>query len=419
MIYVASFGATLFQCTFIMYVTNRRVAFFCIILNLIGPVSSVSSRKIYTLFTQQKTWNEARDLCADQFGQLLKLETDRQMNELMSLDTFTWGGILETNLLAGELMWIGVHRPNAPPNNTAFHQDCEQYVETGNSLSVHQDGRCGSIYHNRSSIHFIECNAVGIFVCERLQDDCWFEPFIEYKGLRPGHSLQSTSVTIPKDDVNSCALACRNYLATNTECWGLYYDESARECNIYSVTVSDVNMHSSYLMNSTYLLTETGMDRVFYIRRCFEGLLDEDVYMEFVNIAANATSSDCSTKNYTGDPTEADICFCSVDTQPPIPPPISSEDRAAELVAELTIESSNTSSALRKLISAEDNRPSAVSVGAVGVALLSIVFGGLMLMDLNVAIIGIKNIVSALMSKPVTPTTTSVEPPTDTGPTDD
>lgn len=59
----------------------------------------------------------------------------------------------------------------------------------------------------------------------------------------------------------------------------------------------------------------------------------------------------------------AEICYCSTQEHPPIPPPVSSEERAQQIAEELTMDTSNTSAAQRKLISAEDNRPSAVGVG--------------------------------------------------------
>ncbi|XP_045190870.2 uncharacterized protein LOC123547671 [Mercenaria mercenaria] len=90
--------------------------------------------------------------------------------------------------------------------------------------------------------------------------------------------------------------------------------------------------------------------------------------------------------------TVSDVCYCSTKEHPPIPEPISSEDKAKQLEQELAINPTNTSAALRKLTSAEDNRPSAVGVGYLGVGLLTAVFGGLFLLDLNVILAGIKDL---------------------------
>lgn len=57
------------------------------------------------------------------------------------------------------------------------------------------------------------------------------------------------------------------------------------------------------------------------------------------------------------------VCFCPIEDQPPIPEPISTEEKVEELIKELSIDTSNTSSSVRKLTSAEDNRASAIGVG--------------------------------------------------------
>ena len=71
-------------------------------------------------------------------------------------------------------------------------------------------------------------------------------------------------------------------------------------------------------------------------------------------------------------------------------------DKIEELIRELTVEPSNTSAALRKKISAEDNRPSAVGVGYMGAGLMGFVFGGLFLLDAHVVIEGIAQIVKLI-----------------------
>ena len=57
------------------------------------------------------------------------------------------------------------------------------------------------------------------------------------------------------------------------------------------------------------------------------------------------------------------------------------------------MEPSNTSAAIRKKTCAEDDRPSALGVGYVGAGVMSIVFGGLFLLDAQVLFAGIKKIV--------------------------
>ena len=90
------------------------------------------------------------------------------------------------------------------------------------------------------------------------------------------------------------------------------------------------------------------------------------------------------------------LCFCESTEDPPIPVPIPVADKNEELVRELTVDPSNTSAALRKKISAEDNRPSAVGVRYMGAGLMGTVFGGLFLLDAHVVIQGIEQIVKLI-----------------------
>lgn len=86
-------------------------------------------------------------------------------------------------------------------------------------------------------------------------------------------------------------------------------------------------------------------------------------------------------------------------SDPPIPAPIPVADKIEELVKELTVEASNTSAAIRKKISVEDNRPSAVGVGYVGVGLMAFVFGGLVLLDSHIVFQGIKKLVELIKAR--------------------
>ena len=90
------------------------------------------------------------------------------------------------------------------------------------------------------------------------------------------------------------------------------------------------------------------------------------------------------------------LCFCESTEDPPIPEPIPVADKIEELVKELTIDTGNTSAALRKKTSAEDNRPSAQGVGYMGAGMMGTVFGGLFLLDVQGMIQGIVKIIKAI-----------------------
>ena len=60
----------------------------------------ISQRVIYTFHPTQKTWNEAREICEDRMGQLVKLESTSQEEELLYLDSHTYNNSMYESMLA-------------------------------------------------------------------------------------------------------------------------------------------------------------------------------------------------------------------------------------------------------------------------------------------------------------------------------
>lgn len=75
---------------------------------------------------------------------------------------------------------------------------------------------------------------------------------------------------------------------------------------------------------------------------------------------------------------------------------LSLKQKIEQIVAALTIDSKNTSAAQRKLISVMDDRPSSQSIGYIGVVFLSLVFGSIIILDLNVLVSHTNNLVKKL-----------------------
>ena len=53
---------------------------------------SISQRVIYTFHPIEKTWNEARNICEDRQGQLVKLESSAQEEEILYLGSNIYPG---------------------------------------------------------------------------------------------------------------------------------------------------------------------------------------------------------------------------------------------------------------------------------------------------------------------------------------
>ncbi|KAK7475277.1 hypothetical protein BaRGS_00033508 [Batillaria attramentaria] len=93
------------------------------------------------------------------------------------------------------------------------------------------------------------------------------------------------------------------------------------------------------------------------------------------------------------------VCYCECD-QPPVileaeTLAMTIDEKVDKIVKELQVNPQNTSSTRRKKESAEDSRTSAQGIGFVGVAFMAIVFGGILLLDLNVFISGVSDIYKA------------------------
>lgn len=54
----------------------------------------------------------------------------------------------------------------------------------------------------------------------------------------------------------------------------------------------------------------------------------------------------------------------------------------AQLENDLKVNTKNLSSSINKLISVKDNRPSSISIGVLGILFLTVIFGGIVLLDI-------------------------------------
>lgn len=68
-------------------------------------------------------------------------------------------------------------------------------------------------------------------------------------------------------------------------------------------------------------------------------------------------------------------------------------EQLEEIKKELTIEKSTLSSVIRTKTSADDSRPSAKFVGSLGIAMLTITFGGIILSDASVLYAAFKKLI--------------------------
>ncbi|XP_052249018.1 uncharacterized protein LOC127856880 [Dreissena polymorpha] len=374
------------------------------------PTSCISMRKIYTFYSSPRTWNEAKAICTCKFGHLIKVLGQRELSEIQYLDTEeanVWKGQM-TAALSSSGIWTGLHDPfigeSLPGRNWTF-QDCQaESPDAPLTISGNANEFCAA-YTSGFSLVSKDCSETRPFICQRYNGDCWFEPFAEEQsapGLNP-----DVNPLVPNLSAAECAMKCRDAVHTPYlgECWGFYYTTTSAPCDLVYRNATDVS--STYVKQANRVSTSDDPDRIFYVRRCFEGETGTGSFSDIVNVAS-APDSTCDTDTFPGEAAAGQVCFCATKEHPPIPPAISVADAAAQYERELSIDKGNTSSSLRALTSAEDNRPSAIGVGAsLGAGLLAFVFGGLFLLDLPVLISTFKQALQSFCGEP--PSNTGTE----------
>ncbi|XP_060561869.1 uncharacterized protein LOC132721530 [Ruditapes philippinarum] len=371
-----------------MEIMAKILSIFLAFLTLADYSEGLSRRKIYTLYSAKKTWNEAKAICESKQSQLLKIKSAKHYEEISYLDRMEWGNRVMNEFASSSGMWSPLHKPFW--NTTWTYQDCEPYSLTVPGTSVK---KC-STYQPNSIISSAPCDEEHIFICERFEGDCWFQPFYEMT-TKWFEAATSVPINDPNIKAEDCALECRNLydINTGTECWGFTFYPAVPLCTLHVNNTPTASSDYLYPENRDY----GELKSTFYVRRCFEGVIDTNMYDSFYDKNAEPDTS-CTETPYVFNNTVYDVCYCPVQEQPPIPEPATSEEKAKQFIKKLTIGTSSTSAAERKLTSAEDNRPSVIGMGYVGILVLTAVFGSLVLLDLNVIFARIKDFCSSSTS---------------------
>ncbi|KAH3708014.1 uncharacterized protein LOC127856881 [Dreissena polymorpha] len=349
------------------------------------PSSAISMRKIYTLHADAGTWNEAKQVCETNLGRLLKLKGIKELEELLFLDSTEsesgWNGRLN-GFLSTNGVWTGLHQPYVGVGGNASweYDDCEPQ-SADLSVSSTNGSHCGALLGTSLAVTGVACSSRRPFVCERYIGDCWFQPYPKQMGMI--QSAQDVQVLDPGLTLSDCAVTCRNTLHHGSECWGFYYTRETDSCFLLCPNMTAV---SSRFERAAHRIPYGGPeeDWVFYVRRCFEGTVDNNPSSVTVDSTALPVTK-CTTEVFNGNDTAGEVCFCTTQQRPVIPPSITSEEAAARYAEELSLDARNTSANFRSKNSAVDNRPMAVGMGAtLGAGLLAFVFGAVFLMDLPV-----------------------------------
>ncbi|KAK7469800.1 hypothetical protein BaRGS_00036177, partial [Batillaria attramentaria] len=300
-----------------------------------------STRVVYYLHTKSATWNEARLMCESYGGTLITFPDFEAPTTAFIMSTRTHGTVTWTR--------SPIARVLALASKWTLTLDC----------------RLPTARKKRP------------YICQRDDGQCWFQPYVDYKIVDSdaGSILNETTT----DTEGDCAKTCRrDYLASGGgECWAFSYDDANKVCLRHFTSTNHkyaLNRHAGYFT--------TNPDYTAYVKICTGGWK--------TSLSPGVSKS--------GNPWMKTVLL-SV-SQPPVileaeTLAMTIDEKVDKIVKELQVNPQNTSSTRRKKESAEDSRTSAQGIGFVGVAFMAIVFGGILLLDLNVFISGVSDIYKA------------------------
>ncbi|XP_067655238.1 uncharacterized protein [Haliotis asinina] len=353
-----------------------------------------SVRSVFYLHTTPRTWNEAKLICEAQTAELFRVKNGNTINELKFVDGMTeWNGNF-SKLMNQDMMWLAMYETQDAANQFLNH-GCIKPAETfswpwatGQPNDPTNHELCVAM-DSSYKWSLQTCNQSYYFICQRHDGECWFDP-------RDNTIATAQTITIEDVVVDSeadCATSCRNGWINDTECWGFSYRASDNTCRVHYHT------ESAIFISNTPNVFEHNANWTFYAKICVGGLL-RNVNVNYIDNDIEPRVRNCTDLVATDEALDDAMCYCECSDPPPMwEPTISSlslKQKIEQIVAALTIDSKNTSAAQRKLISVMDVRPSAQSIGYIGVVFLSIVFGSIIILDLNVLVSHTNNLLKSL-----------------------
>ncbi|XP_046329749.2 uncharacterized protein LOC124113445 [Haliotis rufescens] len=359
-----------------------------------GTSAYPSVRSVFYLHTTPRTWNEAKLICEAQSAELFRVKNGNTIDELKFVDGMTeWNGNF-SKLMSQNMMWLALYETQDTANQFLNHGCIKPSDSFSWPWAVSQPTNLPNqefcvAMDSKYQWSLQNCNQTYNFICQRNDGDCWFDP-------RDNTIATAQTLTIEDVVVESeadCATSCRNGWINSTECWGFSYRVSDNTCRVHYHT------DSAIFINNTSNTLEVNTDWTFYAKICVGGLL-RSVNVNYIDNNVEPRVLNCTDLVTVDDVLDDAICYCECRDPPPMwEPTISSlslKQKIEQIVAALTIDSKNTSAAQRKLISVMDDRPSSQSIGYIGVVFLSLVFGSIIILDLNVLVSHTNNLVKKL-----------------------
>ncbi|KAK0068376.1 Snaclec 3 [Biomphalaria pfeifferi] len=359
-----------------LHLTMLLVILYCFVPSSTG--SYPSTRTVYYLHTSPTTWMGASETCERYDGHLVKADNVTSLRaDFQTLETQLNRKYKFSNLTSK--VWVGLYK--AGGKELMWHK-CHNVTNVDNiygQLSSSSES-CVSMDTNYQ-LSPTKCTEELPYICQVDEGQCWFLP-VENKQFKIESNETST------DGLNECAKKCRNRDRNNSiECWAFYVDSSNSTCHLYLTSE-----RHTYLSNNSYLTDS--VDTTVYLKVCVGG--DSSSMKALSSAASYPALANCTHYKDQDSWLEA-VCYCDCDQPPIILSPeylvLTPEEKIEKIISELLVDASNTSASFRKLNSIDDKRPSARSIGSLGIILICLVFGGIVLLDLNVLVSHISSLI--------------------------
>ncbi|XP_078326451.1 uncharacterized protein LOC111114438 isoform X2 [Crassostrea virginica] len=340
--------------------------------------STISTAKV-TLYTHLFTWNGAQEFCLSVNQTLLTVDTQERLNALgYFMNKEPWVAIKDRQF------WTGLHA--TVPNAGRVFQwagSCQQPPRTvvwgSNPTTALDHSYCGYIQMNKSNEMELDTSdcvlSKRMFMCQNIYNHCLYDVIPRAFGnIMASKHIANTSVA-------DCQDKCENYVTEDGHrCLGFNFNDVIQTCGL---------MTGENLFRLDKHHRPSPVHRLF-IRRCeIQAKLDATILNIFEDSACFLRPvSQCVVKQRfcrsgvspdDSSITDGEKCDCKRHNAHAG----NLTERIEKIIETIRVPPKNTSIAIRQKISVSDSRVSSRGIGYVAMAIMSTIFGGIVLMDLS------------------------------------
>lgn len=358
----------------------------CLALAVFKSGLSTSTKQKLTLYLHGVSWNDAKTVCENNGGSLLKITTSTKQYFLEQYLANEW-----STHLSGDV-WIGLHEIDPLDGSNMQWVGCEDPIYRNFAVpdpsSTPDDSKCFTVDFT-GQWKSERCDQKFGFVCEENMGQCDFDRM--YPGTGCGvASPQKSEVTL-----SDCLNNCRNIPIQpgGEECWGVgfYLNYAQEDCWMFLTVDPEACAKNNFQFASIDM----------YIKTCFTQTVNSTVVSDNSNslspesscliqystsqteVASVSTSTlpDVTTQSMALEKTSpqysTETCFCPCETNSTL----SLEEVLARIKRELTVDKKETSAYIRTKTCAEDDRRSSQFIGFGGIVFIAIEIGLFILLD--------------------------------------